>query len=177
MSSSSSAITLSKALRTRKTLKGQINDLTSRAIGCAAWVTDAPRDFVFADVNQERKNKIEALIVLETAIARANSMHSVSTEERQMTLAELIRRQAEVRGEITFLESLPLRNGTVRVATGEYDEHRRPTFQNQTWMSAYTEATRVAQLQVLRKLCEELNETLETANHAVLVELPASWKP
>lgn len=167
-------ISIAKALRTRKQLKGQIAELTRRAQACVAVASDKPQDFDFATVNAERKKKIDELVLLETAVARANAQTNVTWKERSMPLTEVIRRQEELKGEITFVSGLALQNGPTRVHNGEYDERRQPVYVTVTWTSAYTEPARVALLAELRAECEGLNELLEEANHRTTVELAES---
>ncbi len=167
-------ISIAKALRIRKSLKGEIAELTRRATACVAWVEGKRKDFEFSTVDEARKAKVENLVMLETAIARSNAMSTATWQGRDVTLAELIRRQVELKGELTFVASLTLQHGPQRVATGEWDEHRRPVHTTETWSSAYTEPERVKLLAELRTKCEALNETLEEANHRNLVEIDLS---
>lgn len=166
-----SRISIAKALRLRKTIKGEIADLTRRAMGCVAWVEGKHRDFEFNAVDAQRKAKVENLVMLETAIARSNAVNTATWQGQDVTLAELIRRQVELKGELTFVAGLSLQHGPQRVATGEYDDRRHPVYTTETWASAYTEPERVKLLEELRAQCELLNETLEEANHRILVEV------
>lgn len=165
------SISIAKALRVRKQLKGQISELAKRATGCAAWIEGASRDFNFTAVDADRKAKIDELVRLETAIACANSKATVEWQGRKMTLCEVIRRQEELKGEIAYTATLSTRRGAERQHTGEYDANRQPVFTTVNWNSAYSEPERVALLASLRAQCEELNELLETANHRVTVAL------
>jgi hypothetical protein len=167
-----SRISIAKALRLRKTLKGEIAELGRRASGCVAWVEGKRKDFDYVEVDTQRKAKVEALVQLETAIARSNATATATWQGREVSLAELIRRYVELKGELTFVGSLTLQHGPVRAATGEYDDRHRPVYGTETWSSAYTEPERVKLLADLRTQCETLNETLEEANHRTLVEIP-----
>lgn len=171
MTSTTTRVSIAKALRLRKQLKGQIADLARRAQGCVAVADGKAADFDFAAVNAERKAKIDRLVRLETAIARANAATTVVWQNREMPLTEVIRRQEELKGEITFVAGLTLQNGPVRSHTGEYDERRQPVYTTVQWKSAYTEPERVALLAELRAECEGLNELLEEANHRTTVEV------
>lgn len=164
-------ISIAKALRIRKALKGEIADLTRRAMGCVAWVEGKHKDFEFSAVDAARKAKVENLVLLETAIARSNAVSTATWQGREGPLAELIRRQVELKGELTFVAGLSLQHGPQRVATGEYDDRRHQVYTTETWSSAYTEPERVKLLEELRAQCEALNETLEEANHRTLVEV------
>lgn len=164
-------ISIAKALRIRKALKGEIADLTRRATGCVAWVEGKRKDFEFSAVDAARKAKVENLVMLETAIARSNAVSTATWQGHDVTLAELIRRQVELKGELTFVAGLTLQHGPQRVATGEYDERRHQVYATEVWGSAHTEPERVTLLADLRAQCESLNETLEEANHRTLVDV------
>ncbi len=165
------SISIAKALRTRKQLKGQISDLSKRATGCATWIEGASRDFDFTIVDLDRKAKIDELVRLETAIAVANATATVTWQGRAMPLTEVIRRQEELKGEIVYVTSLSTRRGPERQHTGEYSADRQPVMVTVNWCSAYSEPERVLHLASLRAQCEELNELLEEANHRNTVAL------
>lgn len=178
-----SRISLAKALRLRKTLKGEIADLSRRATESVSWTEGKERNFDFEQVNAARKARVEELVHLETAIAVTNANTRVSWDGREATMAELIRRHQELKGEISFVSSLNLERGTRKVrVTGDtleerFETHRRgesPVFETITMVSAYTEAERVALLAQLRRTCEALNEVLEEANHRTVVEVDLS---
>lgn len=165
------SISIAKALRIRKQLKGQISDLSKRAAGCAVWIEGASRDFDFTAIDSERKAKIDELVRLETAIACGNAVATVTWRDRTMPLTEVIRRQEELKSEIAFVASLSTRRGPERQHTGEYSADRQPVFVTVNWQSAYSEPERVLHLASLRTQCEELNELLEEANHRNTVAL------
>ena len=171
MTPTATSVSVSKVLRDRKGLKGQIKELTERAASCVAAIVGAPADFDFASVNAERKARIDRLAGLETLLARSNVLTSVTWKDRTLCVAEVIRRMGELKGEIAFVERLALQNGPQKIHTGEYDERQRPVMTTVVWKSAYTEPERVLLLASLRTECEDLNEVLEESNHRTLVDL------
>ncbi len=166
-----SPVSVAKALRLRKALKGEVAELGRRAEGCVSWQDGKDKDFDFATVNGQRKEKIQSLVRLEAALARANVNATLSWQGRDISLAEAIRTLAELKSEVTFVGSLQLQRGPQKVATGEYDPNHRPVFATVQWTAAYTEPERVALLAELRGQCEALNEALEEANHRTMVDL------
>ena len=171
MAPTATRVSVSKVLRDRKALKGQIKELTERAAACVAAIVGAPADFDFATVNAERKARIDRLAGLETLLARSNVLTTVAWKDRTLCVAEVIRRMGELKGEIAFVERLALQNGPQRVHTGAYDASRQPVYETVTWKSAYTEPERVKLLAELRAECEALSEVLEESNHQTLVDL------
>ncbi len=171
MSATPAFVSVSKALRLRKALKGEIADLTRRAEGCVSWIEGKAQDFVFSVVNDGRKAKVQELLRLEAALAKANVSATLPWQGREISLAEAIRTLAELKSEVTFVARLQLQRGPQKVATGEQDANFRPVYVTVQWTSAYSEPERVAQLAELRAQCEAMNEALEEANHRTMVAL------
>ncbi len=163
--------TLADVLRQATDTKGQIADLARRAAGCVSQAENAPADFDFNEVNAERKAAVERLVYLNTVLARSNAVTTIEWKGRQIIVAEVIRRKAEISGEIKFLEGLTLRNGPAKTATGEYSDRGQPVYETVNWKSALTEPVRVKQLAALKADCSALDRALQTSNHGTLVDL------
>ncbi|MEI6511635.1 MAG: hypothetical protein WCO25_06420 [Candidatus Uhrbacteria bacterium] len=164
-------VSLSEVLRQCKDAKGEIAELTRRATGCVARIEGVAVDFDFDEVNAERKAKIGRLVYLNTILARTNAATTVVWKGQSMIVAEVIRRKAELNGEITFVAGLALRNGPTKVATGEYNERHQPVTETVVWKSALTEPARVKLLASLRADASALDSLLQTSNHGTLVDL------
>jgi len=163
--------TIADVLRQSTDTKGRIKDLTVRATGCIAHVEGTVPDFDFDEVNAERKAEIERLVYLNTVLARSNAVTTIEWKGKKISVAEVIRRKAELAGEIKFLEGLTLRNGPTKVPTGEYNERHQPVYEAQVWKSALTEPVRVKQIAALKADCSALDRALQTSNHLTQVDL------
>ena len=163
--------TIADVLRQATDTKGKIADLTRRATGCVAQAEGTPADFDFEEVNAERKAEVERLVYLNTVLARSNAVTTIEWKGKRIIVAEVIRRKAEIGGEIKFLEGLTLRNGPTKVPTGEYNAHHQQVMEIVQWKSAITEPLRVKQLAALKADCSALDRALQTSNHGTLVDL------
>ncbi len=165
-------ITVSKALREAKKLKGEIGVLDARLASCVSWSGDEKPEFDFAETRALRASKVEALTALKTKIACSNAVTQVEVEGRSMTVTEAIRRMEETSGELKLIERLPLeRRGTRLAHTGAYDDRSRPVMAPVQFHSALSEVERAAEVTALKARCEALNEALEDSNHQTLVDM------
>ncbi|MBU0595550.1 hypothetical protein KJ567_02550 [Candidatus Bipolaricaulota bacterium] len=166
----SQTLTIARALRQAKKLKGQVAILDRRLGTCASWREDREADFDFSETLQERNRKVEELTVLRTGIARANASASVAHRGREMSLTEAILRMGELKGLKKLYAGLQLRRETEREYAG-YDDDGRQRHVQLTWTSVWSEAERAGKLDEIQEEIDELNEALEEANHRTPVSL------
>lgn len=102
-------MTVSKALRTVKTLKGLLSTLTSRAHESFNWEEGngkkAP-NFDFSETVDERVKTANKLSQLKAAIAKSNCLNKVQADGFEVTVQEAIFKMAELKSEKDFFENL-----------------------------------------------------------------------
>lgn len=157
-------ITISRALRQMKKLKGEISRLSSRLSSCVSWKNGETADFQFDTVLSERDAKVRELTALRARVAAANATAAVRVGDETVVLIEAIIRRDEIKGRLVLFEGLSARRGSEQVHLG-YDEVGRASYKEVRWESAFTEPERVAKLDAMRTEIDELNELIETANH------------
>lgn len=141
-------VSLSRALRLAKRLKGQIGQVTSKIQ--EANCTQEGHEV--RDVNAlyaQRQEMIAALVDLKMALSTAN--HANNAEGQRLILAI-----SEVKGEIAMWEGMETKNG-------EFNEgyrSERPV----KYTSQITEAARDARVLALQSQLEDMQERLESFN-------------
>jgi len=113
------------------------------------------------------------MLDLESRVAVANAKKTVTNDfGTKITLAQAIRHLQEWKGEIAFLRSLNLRAETVREKETDWDEDQSKHLTRVTevvYVSDLTEQERDIQVKLFQDHFERLNNTVEEANHTVLV--------
>lgn len=164
------AITVAKALRTGKQLKGTIATLRARLGTTTSWLEGKPPAFNFEETLTAHDAAVEQLTKLKASIAASNAAAQVEHGGRTMSVAEAIHRMSELKGRLDMYQGFQLRSGKERGDLVSYDAHNRPQYETVEWKSALTEPGRAAKLDEIRKELEGLNEALEEANHRNKVE-------
>jgi len=163
-------ITIARALREVKKLKGRVSELTLRLQSTTSWKKEKAPDFTFAAVQEQRTVAVNELMKLKTAICVANATNALTFEGRSMTLAEAILQMGELKSDLSLVSSLNLKRGE-ESEHGYDDLTGRSVIQKITYESVMSEPERVEKVEALRKRIETLNDALEEANHATRVAL------
>lgn len=142
-------------------------ELSARAASCVSFVDGQAPVFDFATVRSQAAEVREELVCLEAGVARANATATVAWQGRNLVVAEAIRRLQEMRGEISWLSSLSIREGVETVSEHDYDDAGRVARRNREirHVSRLSEANRVAEIERLREGFASLNDVVEAANH------------
>jgi len=158
---------IAQALRKVRKLKGQMAELTTRAASVVSHNEKNAPDFDFLKIRAELDRVRDQLVLHQAAIAIANAVTMITVGEREMTLAEAIRRLHEIRAEKAWLSGLALRYGEEESFDYEYDGDGRSVRVKtvDVWISAMKEPERVEQLARLQDRFDELNDAVEAANH------------
>lgn len=163
-------MTLSKAIRKVKTIKGEIAQARERA---SMTVVHKKADAVawnFA-VEQDRSTSLAAdLCILQAAIARTNALTKVTWQGREMTLALAVRILAEIKSEIAWYASLVVRAAMITNTThyeNQYNDDGKLIVKTvvEEIFCHLTEVERARAVETLKANFEELNDIVETANH------------
>jgi hypothetical protein len=165
-------ITIAQALRRIKKLKGQIAEHTQRAQASVSYEKDKVPAFSFGGEVLSMKAAQLELVGLQSRVAVANAKATILDGEDVITHAEAIRRLQEIKGEITFLKSLSIKNEVTKTQEEVYDRAQSNYVTRVTetvWVSDLTEKNRDLQVKALQDRFEKLNNTLEDRNHKVVV--------
>jgi hypothetical protein len=109
-----SKLTVSQALRAVKSTKGRIAELKTRVAQSVSHVDGVETTWDFETSKSDLAKAKERLIGLKSAIAIANATTFITFEDRELTLAEAIRRLEEFKDEMAFLPTLHLRASSAR---------------------------------------------------------------
>lgn len=157
--------TIAQALKQATRLQGRIDALKKRAASCVSWRKDQPSEFDFNKLVSERMDLITELVELKARIDAANARTMVTFEDREMSQAQAIREERELRGQIRFYKDLVLTYGSERVQTGTDHRTYEPTYETVEYESAMTEAKRVELLDDLQCRINDLNDNvIDVAN-------------
>lgn len=169
----SDKITIAQALRRVKKLKGQIAEHSTRAQQSVSFVQGKAPVFSFHDSVAQLNVARTEMLDLEARVAVANAKKTVSDlNGNKVVLARAVRQLQELKGQIAFLRSLNLRNETVRERETNWDDDqgKHITRVNEmTYVSDLSESDRASAIKSLQDQFETLNNTVEEANHSVLV--------
>ena len=168
--SETNTITIAKALREIKKLKGRISDLDARIVDAVSWRKDRQGEFDFNKLIDERAEFVTQLIGLKAARDRANAVNELTFKDARISIAQAIAQMSELKGEVKLITVLQIRRGSEEEHRS-FDRSGEPTFRTIVWESALTEQAKLQQLDDLREQIDELNDRLEEANHSVRIEL------
>jgi len=159
------SMTISQGLRRISKLKGQLSELQNRASAAVTHLADQEPAFAFsASMEQIAKVRTE-LLALQTAVAIANATTTIVWDGNGMTLALARRTLDELRGEIAWLQKLPVKAHEKNVvATRDHDGEKYITV-TQTFTCHLPEAKRADRVQALQDRFDKLNDIVETTNH------------
>lgn len=162
--------TIAQALRRIKRLKGEYAQASERARKSVLWTAGNEPAYSFETLMTERQRISQELVELKAAIARANSVTTVECEGREFTLQALVFYQAELKGELEFLNGLDLRNKAEVSETRKdwaYDNDGRRALVTDkvTICCALPESKRAKSVDDLRRKVDAINDLLESRNH------------
>lgn len=165
-------LTIAQALRRSKKLKGQIAEHQARATNGVSYDVKKIPAFKYKESADAMFALQDEVVDLETKVAVANATHTIETKEGPVPLARAVRTLQELKGKITFLKSLTLRNEVVveRNADWDSDSMQRITRTTETtFQSDLSEQDRDRLVKSLQDTFEALNNKVEAANHTVTV--------
>ena len=169
----SDKVTIAQALRRIKKLKGQLAEQSTRAQQGVSYVQGKAPAFRFQEAFQIRDVVRQEMLDLESRVAVANAKKTVVDDfGNKVLLARTVRELQEIKGEIAFLRSLNLRAETIREKETDWDEDQSKHLTRVTevvYVSDLSETDRDVFVKHLQDRFETLNNTVEEANHTVLV--------
>lgn len=169
----SDKVTIAQALRRIKKLKGQIAEQSTRAQQSVSYVQGKVPAFRFHEAMLALGGARDEMLDLESRVAVANAKKTVlDVNGNKLTLSRAVRVLQEMKGQIAFLRGLTLRAETVREREQTWDEDAMKHINRVTevtYVSDLSEQTRDLSVKALQDSFEVLNNTVEEANHTVLV--------
>lgn len=168
----SEQMTIAQALRRVKKLKGLIAEHKANAVAGVSYISDKIPAFRYLEEEAEMNKAIAELIDLESKIAIANATATVTEEGVSIALAKAIRMLQEIKGQISFYHSLPIRTGVEKTRVNEWDDcESKMIWRNveTTYISDLSEKDRSNVVKALQDRFEVLNNLVEDANHKVII--------
>ena len=170
----SEQLTIAQALRKIKKLKGNADTLLNRAKAVVTFDTSRVPEFNFQETSDELFNIQNLLVKLESQVAFANATTKIKNiDNSDVTISYAIRSLQEMKGRISFFNSLVIRNEVEKTSETVYDEINRKYVQinsERVFKSPLTLKMREALVKALQDDFEELNNRVEAANHRTLLE-------
>jgi hypothetical protein len=160
---------IAQGLKRTKRLKGQMNELTKRAVSVVSHRADKEPPFDFAETLETRETVRKELISLTARISLANATAIIVVDGKEIHLVEGVKMLQELKDEIDFLKTLPLRDETEREPESVYDDNTGRYVQRYReikWVSAMTEKERAEKIQSLQDRFEEVNGIVDSANYS-----------
>lgn len=164
-------VTIAKALRWIKQLKGEIRKISERMETHVSWVEGKTPAYDFKTLAKEREEKVTALTSLKAAMHASNNTNKVKIEgvDVEITVQHAIFMLAERKAELNLYRELFLRNDSeerTRRVDGEAFEVVHVTIQHK---SAMTEQERDKKVTEISKQIEHINDALEAHNHSTQI--------
>lgn len=160
--------TVSQALRRVKKLKGLIAEATERANLAVSYNKEKPPAFSFKYSMEELERYSSELVDLEASVAVANANNTVSHNGSLITLAKAIRVLQELKGKISFLKKLHLRNEVVKDKEHDWNDDLCKnvvrTIETE-FVSDLSEVDRDKLVKSFQDQFDELNSLVEDVNH------------
>ncbi|MEK7511851.1 MAG: hypothetical protein AAB575_02440 [Patescibacteria group bacterium] len=177
METKTETMTVSKALRFLKSLKGQLSKLSSRAHEVLNWEKGKEPKVSFGDVIGEKERITETITTVKAALSASNATSFIVFENVRMLVQEAVYFMAELKGEKSFYETLPLhweeRVEFLRTVVTEGEKkgdlaHKEVTH---IYESALTEDARRAKVEEIQKRIDGINDCLESHNHGTTISV------
>lgn len=171
-------MTISKALRFAKSLKGQLAKLASRVNEVLNWEKGKEPKVAFKDIMSEKERLTNLLVKVKAALTASNAttfITNIALEEGRMLVQEAIYLMDELKGEKSFYENLPLHWEEQiefrRTVVTEGDKKGEIVHKEivHVYESALTEEARRAKAEEIQKRIDDLNDALEAHNHATTI--------
>lgn len=169
-------VTLSAALRRIKTLKGSIATESQRMVAGVLVIQGQEPAFSFTTARIHRSELVKELLKTEVAVAEANATKKCLNGSLGI---DVIRQLQELKSEIALMQSLQSQAKKERTVVNEsvdynYDvdpPRREKKTKTEIYLCELPELAKAAEIELLKKQFEELNNQLETFNHTTLVEV------
>lgn len=168
-------MTISKALRFAKSLKGQLAKLASRVNEVLNWEKGKEPKVAFNEVVSEKERLTNLLVKVKAALTASNGTTFILIEGIQVLVQEAIYLMDELKGEKSFYENLPLHWEEQiefrRTVVTEGDKKGELVHKEivHVYESALTEEARRAKAEEIQKRIDDLNDALEAHNHATTI--------
>lgn len=158
-------ITKNKALRTIKSLKGQLAKLTRKISKVVCWEVGKESEFTYEVVIKEHEAVVKQLIAWKSALAESNANSKITIAGEIISVQHGIFLLSELKDQLKRLEGLELRNETsedtqCKIVDGEYKD----VAIKRVFKSALNEVQREDLTKILQGRIEDLSDVLEAHN-------------
>jgi len=170
-------MTIAKALRYAKGLRGRLAVLTARVQTTLNWESGKTPTFKFEKVIAERDKTANELTRLKAAIAVSNVTNNDCFEDNDMPVQQAIFLMAELKGQKALYESFTPRwektieHQRVVIKDGERKGELGYKEVEHVFVSALTEEKHLKKVDKLQERIDALNDVLEFHNHGTTITL------
>lgn len=166
-----SDLTIAQALRRIKKLKGELGQLKEQAKDGVSYQVNSEPAFEFSKVMEKITVVRNELLDLESRVAVANAITNLDYEGRSMSLALAVRTAQELKGTISFINELPVRNHEKTTETSrDYNDDMKLVNKTIEYRCALPKAKQVETVKALQEQFDRLNDAVETMNHRTVLK-------
>jgi hypothetical protein len=159
-------MTISQALRRIKKLKGELSDLRSRAEGSVTYSVKNPPAFNFGECFEQAANTRSELVRLEARLAATNADTTLTFDEKIMPLVEAIRWLQEFKGQISWIETLNVREQeSTTDESWEYTDDMKKVKTITEWHCNLPRKKQAELVKQFKDKFDRLNDAVESTNH------------
>jgi uncharacterized protein YPO0396 len=173
----SRTVTVSKALRLSKQLRGQLASLHAKLPQVLNWEEGQEPKVKFHDILNELRQKASQLAALKAAIARSNANSQVKFENRDICVQEAIDIMAELKSQKALLGAMKphwsedIQFQQAIIEAGEKQGQLGYRQVKRVFKSALTDEEQQKLLTELQERIDALNDVLEHHNHGATIAL------
>ncbi len=166
-----SDLTISQGLRRIKKLKGELAELTKRASTSVAYQVGREPAFKFSECVEKAQVAGSELLTLQSRLAITNALTTVKFDGKEMTLAQATRQLEEFKGQIKFIEGLPVRDHEKSFEDEfDYDDSMKRVKIVKEWRCELPRAKQAEAIKGFKEKFDALNDAVETTNHKTLLK-------
>ncbi len=166
-----SDLTISQGLRRIKKLKGEIAEHTQRATGSVSYQVGREPAFKFNDCMEKAQAARSELLTLQSRLAVTNALTTVKYDGKEMTLSQATRQLEEFKGQIKFIESLPVRDHEKSNEDSfEYNDAMQRVKATHEFRCDLPKAKQADAIKSFKEKFDALNDAVETTNHRTVLK-------
>ena len=166
-----SELTISQGLRRIKKLKGELAEHTARASASVAYQVGREPAFKFNECMEKAQVARAELLTLQSRLAITNAQTIVKFDGKEMTLSQATRQLEEFKGQIKFIEALPVRDHEKSNEDSfEYGDDMKRIKTTHEWRCDLPKAKQAEAIKGFKEKFDVLNDAVETTNHRTVLK-------
>lgn len=167
-----SDLTISQALRRIKKLKGELAEYTTLAHDSVSYQVNREPAFKFSECMEKAQVARGELLILQSRLAITNAQTTVKYDGKEMTLSQATRQLEEYKGQIKFIEGLPVRDHEKTYEdTFEYNDAMQRIKTSHEFRCELPKAKQVEAVRSFKEKFDALNDAVENTNNRTALKV------